>query len=102
MSVILDVALAVSGPVGVALGAFGQRMATRRLDRAVANKSDADAAQAFAVAAVTLVKPLEERVSKLEAQHSLAIAYIRDLWSWIDRHMPGRKPPAPPEALNLT
>lgn len=74
----------------------------RAVNAAAANKSDNDAAQAIAIAATTLVAPLEARVAKLEQQQSLAVTYIRDLWAWIDRHMPGRKPPAPPEGLHLT
>ncbi|QFG12966.1 minor tail protein [Mycobacterium phage Paphu] len=73
----------------------------RRVNRKVEQKTDNEAAQAIAVAAVTLVAPLEERLSRLEQQHTLALTYIRSLWSWIDLHLPGRTPPAPPDQLRL-
>lgn len=84
------------------LSALAPLLLSRWVNRAANKKAGQDGAQAIAVAAVTLVAPLEARVSKLETQQSLAVAYIRDLWAWIDRHMPGRKPPAPPEGLHLT
>lgn len=121
MSAALELVAAVVGSNVLTAGLTN--WATRRklaasisVDESSANKMDIEAAQLLVNTAVTLVAPLQSqitdlstRVGTLEAENvaakahfQLAIAYIRDLWAWIDRHMPGRKPPAPPDALNLT
>lgn len=106
----LELVAAIVGSNG--LTAIVTTALTGRFNRAVnaaaANKSDNDAAQAIAIAATTLVKPLEERVAKLEQENtenrrqlSSAFDYIRVLHAWISRHIPGRTPPAPPADLRV-
>lgn len=96
-----------NGVTAVITTALSNRF-NRAVTAAAANKNDNDAAQAIAVAATTLVKPLEERVSKLEMENAAtrsqlnsAFDYIRVLHAWISRHIPGRTPPAPPADLRV-
>lgn len=108
MSGSLDWVGTLSGPVGVALGAWGKGWWERRRSPveegridAEATKIDAEAAKVFTEIAVSLVAPLEARIAKLERENSAAFAYIRTLLAWISTHVPGKTPPAPPAALGL-
>ena len=111
-----------SGVGGVLLTKVFDWFITRASDKKVAvrveaeaGKFDADAVQAITSAAVALVAPLQEEITKLnlrvdalEAENEeaktkfgQAIDYIREVLSWIRIHMPNHSPPQPPSQLGI-
>jgi hypothetical protein len=108
MSALIEWVAAVGGPVGVVAGVTGARFLSRK-------KTDAEAAEVVTRAAVALLAPLQEQVTKLatrvealeventatKSKLQLAILHIRELRSWIDQHIPGKTPPQTPAGLGL-
>ena len=91
-----------------AAGSIVTKVFERRRDRSQGTLLDAEAAQVIANTAVTLVAPLEARVTALEAENlrtksklQVAIDHILDVHKWIGEHIPGRQPPQPPSELGL-
>lgn len=122
MSALLDWAVALSGPVGVAIGVAGKSwfdrsvtVATVKRTEAEDTKIDAEAAQIIANTAVMLVAPLQGqiteltgRVGTLEMENTAtktrlqsAIDHIRQLRLFINKHIPDKTPPQPPSGLGL-
>lgn len=108
MSALLEWAKALEAPGGVLAGIFGTKvfgLAKERRDLRLAAsqemKIDADAAEVLTKIAVSLVAPLEARISKLERENSAAFDYIRTLLAWIRGRLPGETPPQPPAVLAL-
>lgn len=120
MSQWFEVAGLVAGSGG--FGALVTKLLSRRVDQTTANKNEAeeeslkaDATESLANAAVLLVAPLQDqitkltgRVSTLEAENAatksklqLAIDHIRELRFWISRQTPDKTPPQPPSALGI-
>lgn len=86
------------------------------LTKILGRKRDhAEAVKAISEAAVTLVQPLDNRISELttrvatleyakqksESKLTVALNHISTLYSWISLHMPNHTPPPPPEELEL-
>ncbi|AVJ51384.1 minor tail protein [Mycobacterium phage Scowl] len=115
MTEVLDWLAVASGPAGIAIGIYGEKWRSRRREPAEIEKTEAEASQIFVETAVALIAPLKAeiadltvRVNQLEEENyttktrlQLSIDYIRVLQSWISKHIPGRKPPAPPAELLL-
>lgn len=87
----------------------GSGVAGSVLTKILGRKRDhAEAVKIITEAAVTLVQPLDQRISALEqakqkSESKLAVAlnHIGTLYSWISLHMPNHTPPPPPEELEL-
>lgn len=116
MSAVLEWVAALSGPSGVALGAWGKSWLDKRKSPAEETRIDAEAAQIIANTAVSLIAPVERKMKELaervelveeenrqtKSKFQVAIDHIRSLYVWIDRHLPNKTPPSLPTALEVS